>query len=50
MDLLEDQLNYALSVANDAIRKEIPDQFGQANALFKKLSKNTKLEYVSGGT
>jgi len=50
MALSADQLNEALSVAHDAIRTEIPDQFGQANALFNKLSKKPNLEYVSGGT
>ena len=44
MALSADQLNEALSVAHDAIRTEIPDQFGQANALFNKLSKKPNLE------
>ena len=48
MALSADQLNEALSVAHDAIRTEIPDQFGQANALFNKLSKKPNLESNSG--
>ncbi len=50
MALSADQLNEALAVAHDAIRTEIPDQFGKANALFNRLSKKPNLEYVSGGT
>ena len=36
MALSSDQLNEALAVAHDAIRTEIPDQFGKANALFNR--------------
>ena len=50
MALSADQLNEALAIANDAIRTQIPDQFGQANALFNRLSKKPNLEYISGGT
>tara|TARA_R110002020_G_scaffold205785_1_gene410485 strand:- start:7026 stop:8036 length:1011 start_codon:yes stop_codon:yes gene_type:complete len=50
MALSADQLNEAMSVATEAVRSEIPDQFGKANALFAKLSKKPNLEYISGGS